>query len=123
MNGSSHEAPRSALTIPPSTTIIDVKVIDVCTIAGVPAKALFQPPIPGFDVINPAPSFVFLLEHPSGQKLLFDLGIRKDWENLESTIVERLKHHGYQVGVEKGIAEYLDEARIGKENVNAIIWR
>ena len=121
-NGTSHEA-TSPLNIPPSSTSIDVKVIDVCSIGNVATKALFMPPVPGFDKFDGAPSFVFLLEHPSGQKLLFDLGIRKDWENLDSAIVERLKEHGYRVDVEHGIAEFLDEAGVGKESINAIIWR
>lgn len=122
-NGTPHEAAPPTLSIPTSSTTINLKVIDVCTIGNVPTKALFTPTVPGFDVFNGAPSFVFLLEHPSGQKLLFDLGIRKDWENLDSAIVERLKQHGYRVDVEMGIAEFLDEADVGKENINAIVWR
>ena len=122
-NGTSHEAASPPLRIPSSSTSINVKVIDVCSIVDIPTKALFTPPVPGFDKFDAAPSFVFLLEHSSGQKLLFDLGIRKDWENLDSAIVERLGQHGYRVEVEKGIAEFLDEGGIGKENINAIIWR
>jgi hypothetical protein len=30
---------------------------------------------------KPGPVLTFLLEHPSGQKLVFDLGIRKDYQN------------------------------------------
>ena len=122
-NGTSDDHASPTLSIPPSSTSINVKIIDVCTIGDVQTKALFTPPVPGFDKYDGAPSFVFLLEHPSGQKLLFDLGIRKDWENLDSAIVERLKQGDYRVDVEKGIAEFLDEAGIGKENINAIIWR
>ena len=122
-NGTYQEAAPPALNIPTSSTTINVKVIDVCSIGNVPTKSLFTPTVPGFDVVNGAPSFVFLLEHPSGQKLLFDLGIRKDWENLDSASVERLKQHGYRVDVEIGVAEFLDEVGVGKENVDAIIWR
>lgn len=122
-NGTSHEGAPPALSIPTSSTTINVKVIDVCTIGNVPTKALFTPIVPNFDVFDGAPSFVFLLEHPSGQKLLFDLGIRKDWENLDPAIVERLKQHGYRVDVERGIAEFLDEVGVGKEHINAIVWR
>ena len=122
-NGTSDDHASPALSIPPCSTSINVKIIDVCTIGDVRTKALFTPLVPGFDKYDGAPSFVFLLEHPSGQKLLFDLGIRKDWENLDSAIVERLKHGGYRVDVEKGIAEFLDETGVGKENISAIIWR
>ena len=119
----SANAAHADLNIPPSSSTIDVKMIDVSTIAGVPATALFQPPVPGFDVIQPAPSFVFLLEHASGQKVLFDLGIRKDWENLDPAIVKRFAKHGHKVTVEKGISDVLDDAGIGKDNINAVIWR
>ncbi len=122
-NSTSDAHASPLVRVPPSSTSIEVKIIDVCTIGDARTDALFTPPVPGFDKFGGAPSFVFLLEHPSGQKLLFDLGIRKDWENLDSAIVERLKEGGYRVDVEKGIAEFLDEAGIGKENINAIIWR
>ena len=121
-NGSANAA-HAALNIPQSTSTINVKMIDVSTIAGIPAKTLFQPVVPGFDLINPAPSLVFLLEHASGQKALFDLGIRKDWENLDPAIVERFGTHGHKVSVEKGVSEVLDEAGIGKDNIDAVIWR
>ena len=114
---------HATLNIPPSSSTVNVKMIDVSTIAGIQAKALFQPPVPGFDLINPAPSLVFLLEHASGQKVLFDLGIRKDWEKLDPAIVERFAAHGHKVSVEKGISEVLDEAGTGKDNINAVIWR
>lgn len=116
-------AAHADLNIPPSSSTLNVKMIDVSTISGIPTKALFQPPVPGFDLINPAPSFVFLLEHASGQTVLFDLGIRRDWENLDPAIVERLATHGHKVSVEKGVSEVLDEAGIGKDNINAVIWR
>lgn len=122
-NGTSHEAAPPALNIPTSSTTINVKIIDVCSIGNVATKSLFTPTVPGFDVFDGAPSFVFLLEHPSGQKLLFDLGIRKDWENLDSDSVERLKKHGYRVDVEMGIAEFLDDVGVGKGNIDAIVWR
>lgn len=112
-----------SITFPSSSTTIDVKIIDVCTISGVPAKNLFVPPVPGFEIAPPSPSLVFLLEHPSGKKLLFDLGIRTDWENLSPAIVERVKSHGYGIEVQKGLAELLDEAGVGRENIDTVIWR
>lgn len=114
----------SFLSIPPSSISVTVKVIDVCTIYDVPADALFAPPVPGVKQLPPAPSFVFLIEHPSGQKILYDLGIRKDWQkNLAPGILARFKKVGYRPSVEKNVSEVLEEAGIGKENINAVIWR
>ena len=112
-----------SLNIPELSTIIRIKIIDICTISNVPAKNLFTPQVNGLEKANACPSLVFLLEHPSGQKILFDLGIRKDWENLDPAVVERLKGHGYGVEVETGIPEFLDDGGVGKENIDAVIWR
>ncbi|EXJ68952.1 uncharacterized protein A1O5_07884 [Cladophialophora psammophila CBS 110553] len=116
-------AAKPALNIPRSSTSLTVKVIDVANISNVPASALFTPPVPGYTIAAPAPSFVFLLEHPSGQKVLFDLGIRKDWENLSPATVERFKKLGHKPSAEKNISEVLDEAGVGKQSINAVIWR
>jgi hypothetical protein len=114
---------KPRLNVPPSSVSISVKIIDASTISNVPADALFTPPVPGFKTARASPSFSFLLEHPSGQKVLFDLGIRKDWQNLAQAIVERFKKVGHQPSAEKNVSEILDEAGVGKENINAVIWR
>lgn len=111
------------LNVPSSSVTVSVKIIDASTIANVPAHALFTPLIPGFKIAAPSPSYCFLLEHPSGQKVLFDLGIRKDWQNLAPAIVDRFKVVGHKPSAEKNISEILDEAGVGKENINAVIWR
>lgn len=121
-NGASHIAGKP-LNIPPSSTSVSVKIIDVSTISNVPAHALFTPPVPGYTVARDSPSFSFLIEHPSGEKVLFDLGIRKDWQNLAPEITERFKKVGHKPSVQKNISEVLDEAGIGKESINAVIWR
>lgn len=111
------------LDVPSSSVSVKVKIIDVCSIANVSSKALFTPQVPGFEQIKPSPSFVFFLEHPSGQKVLFDLGIRKDWENLDQAVVQRLRHHGYSIVVDKGIDEALHEGDLGAKDIDAVIWR
>jgi hypothetical protein len=111
------------LNIPVSSNIVSIKIIDVCTISNVPIDKLFTPIVPGIKPLTPAPAFMFLVEHPSGQKVLFDLGIRKDWENLSPAIVQRLKTVGHTPHVEKNASEFLDENGIGRECINAVIWR
>ena len=120
---SSNTAARPNLGIPSSSTSVSVKIIDVSTISNVPAAVLFTPPVPEFETLAPVPSFCFLLEHPNGQKLIFDLGIRKDWQNLAPSIVERFRKVGHQPSVEKNVAEVLEESGIETVNINAVIWR
>jgi hypothetical protein len=111
------------LNIPASSNTVSVKIIDICTISDVPSEKLFAPIIPGTKPVAPVPALIFLVEHPSGQKVLFDLGIRKDWENLSPAIVQRLKTVGHKPHIEKNASEFLDENGIGKESINAVIWR
>jgi hypothetical protein len=71
-----------ALNIPPSNATIKVSVIDSGTRVGaLPSGIFFEPEIKGHELLY-APSYSFLLEHePSGSKLVFDLGVSKDWMN------------------------------------------
>lgn len=96
------------------------------TVSNVAAGALFTPPVPGFKTTSASPSLCLLLEHPpSDQKVLFDHGIRKDWQNLAPAIVERFKRVGHLPSAEKNVSGSLnDKAGVGKENnSNAVIWR
>ncbi|KAK5003623.1 hypothetical protein LTR60_006778, partial [Cryomyces antarcticus] len=53
-----------------------------------------QPDIKGKTKLT-CPAFSFLIEHSSGKKVLFDLGVRKDFENLAPHIVEMAKKGGW----------------------------
>lgn len=111
------------LNIPASSSTVSIKIIDISTIANVPMHALFTPLVHGIEVADDCPSYSFLIEHPSGQKVLFDLGIRKDWQNLAPAIVERFKKVGHRPMAEKNVSEVLDESGVGKDNIQAVIWR
>ena len=84
----------SLLDIPESDSVVQVSIINTTThIAKIPATAFFQPHINGFDFIS-CPAFSFLIDHPLRGKYVFDLGVRKDWENLAAPLVNRLKERG-----------------------------
>jgi hypothetical protein len=60
-----------------------------------------QPLIANFkDVTVPAYSFL-ITRPPSGRKLLYDLGIRKDWENGPTGLINRLKSSGFKPTIKK----------------------
>ncbi|KAJ3170941.1 hypothetical protein HDU87_008643 [Geranomyces variabilis] len=66
------------------------------------------------------PAFSFLVENPrTGKKVLFDLGVRKDWENFPPKVVARLKAAGAKISVEKNVAEILGDL---KNEIDEIIW-
>jgi glyoxylase-like metal-dependent hydrolase (beta-lactamase superfamily II) len=54
--------------------------------------------------------------------LLFDLGVRKDVENLSPRIIARMKAGNWQVTVQKDVREQLEENGINGKEIEAIIW-
>jgi len=59
--------------------------------------------------VTTAPSLSFLLNHSThDQKFVFDLGIRKDWENYPAVIVEWIKTT-YHVHVQQDVLESLQK--------------
>ena len=116
--------PPPPLNISDSKSVVNVHIINSTSrIKGIPFSVFTTPHYKGLDYLD-VPAFSFLIEHqPSGRKLLFDLGVRKDWENLPATIVKRIKDGGWTVTVEKGIAEILQEGGVAPKDIEAIIWR
>lgn len=116
--------PPPQLNIPDSKSVVNVHIIDSTSrIKGIPFSAFMTPPYKGLDYLD-CPAFCFLIENQSsGRKVLFDLGVRKDWENLPATIVKRIKDGGWTVTIKKEVAEILLEGGVAPKEVEAIIWR
>ena len=112
------------LNIPESESTVHVRVINSTSrIRGIPVRTFFEPEIKGFEVLD-CPAYSFLIEHPpSGRKVLWDLGVRKDWKNFAPRILKRIGDGGWQVTVEKGVAELLQEGGVKPEEIDSIIWR
>ncbi|RFU33662.1 hypothetical protein B7463_g2685, partial [Scytalidium lignicola] len=108
------------LKIPPSSKTVHVRVINTTSrIRNIPANRFFVPEIKGFQYLD-CPAYSFLIEHPSGRKLLFDLGVRKDWENLAPKVADGVKR--WKVTVQKGVREILEENGVPGKNIEAVIW-
>lgn len=77
-------SPETNVVVPPSTSTVSVKVISPNRVLGVPASLFLTPEIRG-TAYSDTPCLCFLIEHPGTDgevhRLLFDLGIRKDWQN------------------------------------------
>jgi glyoxylase-like metal-dependent hydrolase (beta-lactamase superfamily II) len=110
------------LKIPPSPETVKVQIIDTTShIAGLDITTFLTPAIPGYTEIH-CPAYSFLITHPFGRKLLFDLGVRKDFENLAPRITQRMKAGNWRVTVQKGVREQLEENSINRKDIEAIIW-
>ncbi|KAL8643540.1 MAG: hypothetical protein Q9226_008298 [Calogaya cf. arnoldii] len=110
-------------TIPESTSTVSISIINTTSrIRGIPISTFMEPPIKGHDTLD-CPAYSFLIEHkPLDQKVLFDLGVRKDWENLAPEISTAIKEKGWSVTVEKGVNEILKDGGVEPGCINTIIW-
>jgi hypothetical protein len=103
---------------------ISVKIIDTTSeIGNIPLEYLMGPAWTGFTHTGILPSFSFLLEHSSGRKMLFDLGVRKDFQNFAPTVAKRIAANGWHVKVTKGIVEILEEQGVDPNGIEGMVWR
>lgn len=88
-----------------------------------PIDSFLQPHYKGKDYLT-GPTYCFFMQHPSGKHILFDLGIRKDWENLSPVLVDNFKKKKWELGAEKNIAEILMEngVDVAKGDIDTVIW-
>ncbi|KIY02267.1 uncharacterized protein Z520_02405 [Fonsecaea multimorphosa CBS 102226] len=118
-------APKAVppLDIPPSTNTVTVRIIDSTSQLTAHMSMIVEPHIPGHDLLR-CPAYSFLVEHPSGRKLLYDLGTRKDWQNFSPVVNQLLKDHDLTVEVKKDVAEILEDHGVpaGEGAIEAIIW-
>ena len=80
------------------------------------------PPVPGLEQFKTSPSFSFFVEHPSGRKIVFDLGIRKDHQYYSKKIAEYLPTTNYNIQVSKNVVDILQEEGVNLDDIEAVIW-
>jgi hypothetical protein len=116
------------ISIPPSTQTVTVKIIEAITRIAVPS-AIFYEAAPGLGTTKStlaAPGLAFLLEHPaSGRRVVFDLGMRKDFENLAPAFNQALRARTGEVDavVEDDVATQLQKGGVDLDTIEAVIWR
>ncbi|KAK2812434.1 hypothetical protein FQN50_001435 [Emmonsiellopsis sp. PD_5] len=115
--------PAPDSNIPQSNSTVTVRVIDSTSTLQFDSDVPWNPRIKGLDPVK-IPIYCFLISN-GNRHVLFDLGIRRDWENLPPGIVSMIKSD-YPVTVEKDMAEILDTdttgVGIGSKDIEAIIW-
>lgn len=110
------------LNIPASDATVSVSIIDTTAILkGVDAWKFVMPSVPGHEYLA-VPCFSFLVQHPSGRRLVFDLGIRKDWQAYPPQLQRRFRDGGYSFDIRANVADLLTEHNIPLESVEAVIW-
>ena len=115
------------LNIPASQNTVEVSIIDTTAIVTVPASRFVEPHYKGMDNLR-ACCYSFLIKHnnPSTKTkydtMVFDLGVRKDFENSPKVILQLVEEAGMHLPVEKNVIEILKEHNEDPQNVGGIIW-
>lgn len=77
----------------------------------------------GMKYMTEMPAWSFLIEHPSGQKLLFDLGMPTDWLAFSPFVQRILEKVKADIAVEEEVIDILEKNGIGADEISGIIWR
>lgn len=109
--------------LPSGETALTVKLINTVDFGPAILNRFMAPAVPGLETFKTSPSLSFLLEHPSGRRLVFDLGIRKDYHNYSKSIAEYIPTTNYEIQVEKDVVDILAEHGISGSDIEAVIWR
>ncbi|KAI1120048.1 beta-lactamase-like protein [Nemania abortiva] len=111
--------------IPPSKATVSVSIIDTGSwVYNIPYKTLFLPVLEGRDAFDLC-SYAFLVTHHDAngkRRVLFDLGIRKDWEILVPVTIQLLKKWGCNLEIEKDVTDVLVEHGESLDDIEAIVW-
>lgn len=81
------------------------------------------PPVPGLETFKDSPSLSFLIEHLSGRRVVWDLGIRKGYCNHAPKIRDYIPTTNYQIEVTKDVVDILEEDGVHGADTEAVIWR
>lgn len=111
------------LDIPPSNDCVDVKIIDTTAHLMLPLSLFAHPNVGDIDAFV-ARAYNFLIENPrTHERVIFDLGCRKDWQNLAPSLSGRIRREGWTVDIKKNVVEIIQEHGVDPSSINSVIWR
>ncbi|KAI1487115.1 beta-lactamase-like protein [Biscogniauxia mediterranea] len=116
----------STVEIPPSTATVSVSIINTGWVRGIPCSKWFSPRFEGLDIFNMC-SYAFLVTHDDAatgrrRRVLFDMGIRKDWQNVVPTWQRIFRDRAVELKVEKDVSEILADGGVDLNDIEAMIW-
>lgn len=113
----------SSVQLPQGKIAVAVKMINPVNFGPAIIKRFMAPDVSGLETFKTSPSLCFLLEHPSGRKLMWDLGIRKDYCNYAPSIANYLPSTRYKIEITKNVVDILRENGVSPHDTEGIIWR
>lgn len=114
------------ISLPPGEANARVMIIDSSANVGNVKSSFFfseDSHLPGFEHVPAFPCWTFFISHSSGKKVLFDLGVRKDFEKLAQPIASMARQFGWDIKVEKDVSEILEENGVSLKEINSIVIR
>ncbi|KAJ5578598.1 Metallo-hydrolase/oxidoreductase [Penicillium hispanicum] len=119
-----HPSPSPGLQVPASSSTVDVRVINTNTRLYLKPGVFWEPALPGFEGPH-SPIYCFLVSH-GDRHIVFDLGVRIDWENLPPKIVKLVKATTTVSSCDRDVVSVLDEDTSGlgirSSDIEAVIW-
>jgi glyoxylase-like metal-dependent hydrolase (beta-lactamase superfamily II) len=119
-------SPVRHLSIPLSTSTVSISIIDNnARLWGLPGSFMMSRILPGFERGGAkVPSYSFLIHHTqSNTRLLFDLGLRSDWESVyHSGFVKGVHQMGLEMSTDKDVADILLWNSEDLISINTIIY-
>jgi hypothetical protein len=112
-------------TIPTSAATVKVQMLKALTATLPLSLFAAEDPNVATDANTDLIGSAFLLEHSSGRRVMFDIGIRKDTENLAPAILKTFANPdgSFPFKVEKDIPTQLKEGGIELDTIDTVIWR
>uniref|UniRef100_A0A8H7K5V9 Metallo-beta-lactamase domain-containing protein n=1 Tax=Bionectria ochroleuca TaxID=29856 RepID=A0A8H7K5V9_BIOOC len=112
----------SNLSLPAGNVSVDVALFCNAVLSGLPMSRFLKPNIRGLETLEQVPSFSFFIQHPSGRRLLFDLGPRKDVSNLSPIVTRRMSQAGWKVAVKDDVPDILKQNGVPPESIENVVW-
>ncbi|OQU99725.1 hypothetical protein CLAIMM_05317 [Cladophialophora immunda] len=112
----------SAIDFPPSQTAVRVRLVDTTALMTVRAESFVKPVQPGHELLN-LTCVAFLIEHgPSGRRVMFDLGVRKDFWNYAAVLQKRIGTVIPSLRVDRDVTEILAEKGVPLDSISSVVW-
>lgn len=114
-------AARPGLNAPSSNSVCQISIINTTCDIVVPTDSAVEPLISGYKWLNlPTYSFYIKNEH-LGREVLFDLGMRKDWQNSVPHIRDTVAAQVNGLNIKMDVPEILSEGTVDLNNIEAFI--
>ncbi|KAL1910920.1 hypothetical protein Sste5344_003092 [Sporothrix stenoceras] len=108
----------TSLGVPISIATARVRMVDTTSVMLVKSAPFIQPVQKGHEILSLYIA-AFLINHPpSGRKIMFDLGVRKDYWTLPASLQKRLGTVILGLRVDKDTTEVLQEQSISLDEIS-----